>query len=206
MSDHDQSRAAFEDAKHNAAYAENFVDKRSYFRLDLYVRCSYRIVSREDALVNPLPRDLDATAMMQYFSTDLSLINQKIDELMREIGAKSPLLANLFAVFNTKMDAILEAIDSDQLIEVVAKKFMNLSAGGVLLEMHEDISETDKVDLLFKLGKDIAPIMIRAMVTRIDEGFPHKVALEFEDIMSQDRQYLTAYLFKKQIDEKRALR
>ncbi|MDY0136311.1 MAG: PilZ domain-containing protein [Thiomicrospira sp.] len=176
-------------------------EQRSFFRIDVMLPCSYRILSQEDAASKPLPSNPDASYIEKYFMDNLGELDEQITQLIGQINSRSSVLASVLSAMNSKINFLLQTIDEDQLTHSIPQRMVNLSAGGIAFELHEPVKNSDKVDLLLKPLRDESPILVRCKIVKIvPKDNVNIVAMEFEEISEDDRRKIVYFIQTKEIE------
>lgn len=179
-------------------------DQRSFYRIDVMMPCSYRILSKLEAENSPLPDAPDAQYIEEYFMQNLTQLDQQINDVISHINQKSSLLATALTAMNSKINFILHTIDEKQLTRAIPQRLVNLSGGGIAINIEEKIEETDKLDLLIKPLTNEAPILVRCNVVKItplnDDTAGLNVALSYNNLSEDDRRKLVYFIQAKEIE------
>ncbi|BCN92956.1 hypothetical protein THMIRHAM_07410 [Thiomicrorhabdus immobilis] len=179
-------------------------DQRSYYRIDVIMPCSYRILSLEQAIETALPSTPDAKYIEEYFMENLSQLDAQINEVISHINQKSSLLASALTAMNSKINFLLQTIDEKQLSRAIPQRLVNLSGGGIAIDVEEDVKITDKVDLLIKPLQNESPILVRCDVVSVtplaDGSEGSTIALSYQSLSEDDRRKLVYFIQAKEIE------
>lgn len=179
-------------------------NSRSFFRIDVMLPCSYRIVSKEEALEEALPVNPDSSYIEKHFMENLTGLDEHLQSLINQIGTKSSMLADALTALNSKINFVLETIDEKQLIQAIPHKMVNISAGGVAIKVNEPVTLDDKVDLLIQPLADESPILVRCNIVKVmpdkDLSSTSTVALEYQNMSEDDRRKLVYFIQSKEIE------
>lgn len=179
-------------------------DKRSYYRIDVIMPCSYRVLSPEQADKTVLPSSPDAKYIEEYFMTNLSQLDEQINEVIAQINQKSALLASAMTAMNSKINFLLQTIDEKQLSRAIPQRLVNLSGGGIAIDIEDEINLSDKVDLLIKPLVNESPILVRCDVISItpstEDEMTKTVALSYQALAEDDRRKLVYFVQSKEIE------
>ncbi|WP_019894327.1 PilZ domain-containing protein [Hydrogenovibrio halophilus] len=182
----------------------NSQNSRSFYRIDVMLPCSYRIISAESAEQNPIPAHPDANYIERYFLEDFGELEQQIQDVIGEIGQKSALVATALSALNNKINFMLQTIDQKQLVAAIPQRMVNLSAGGMAFQVQDEVQKTDMVDLLLQPLADEAPILVRAKIVKIipESKNPSSktIALEYIHMTEEDRRKLVYFIQSKEIE------
>lgn len=179
-------------------------DKRSYYRIDVIMPCSYRILSAEEAEETQLPSTPDSKYIEDYFMTNLTQLDEHINEVVSQINQKSTVLASALTAMNSKINFLLQTIDEKQLSRAIPQRLVNLSGGGIAIDVEEDVTVEDKIDLLIKPLPDEAPILVRCDIVSVkplankEEGAT--IALSYQSLSEDDRRKLVYFIQSKEIE------
>lgn len=183
------------------------ISQRSFFRIDVMLPCSYRIISATEADQHPLPTNPDAGYIEKYFMDNIEELDHQIDSLIKQIGERSQITAAVLTALNSKINFLMQTLDEKQLTHSIPQKMVNLSAGGIALHIPEPINQNNKVDILIRPLRDESPILLRCKVVSIqpqDDG--NFVALEFENLTENNRRKLVYFIQNKEIEHVNAMR
>ncbi|VAW48559.1 hypothetical protein MNBD_GAMMA04-1371 [hydrothermal vent metagenome] len=179
-------------------------DQRSFFRIDVMMPCSYRILSKQEAESTPLPFTPDAKYIEEYFMQNLAQLDEQINEVISLINQKSTLLATALTAMNSKINFILSTVNNKQLTRAIPQRLVNLSAGGIAINIDEKIEATDKLDLLIKPLPNEDPILVRSNIVKItplnETSSGAIVALSYENLSEEDRRKLVYFIQAKEIE------
>ncbi len=179
-------------------------DKRSFYRIDVMMPCSYRILSQEEAENSPLPLSIDCTYIEEYFMENLAQLDQQITDIISQINQKSSLLASALMAMNSKINFVMQTIDEKQLSRAIPQKLVNLSGGGIAIDIKESVSLTDKIDLLIKPLANEPPILVRCDIISItpldDLSERSTIALSYQNLSEDDRRKLIYFIQAKEVE------
>jgi len=179
-------------------------DQRSYYRIDVIMPCSYRILTQEAAENTLLPTSPDAKYIEEYFMENLSQLDEQINEVISHINQKSSLLATALTAMNSKINFLLQTVDEKQLARAIPQRLVNLSGSGIAIDVEDDVQETDKVDLLIKPLSNESPILVRCdiiKITPLSDGSPGvTIALSYQALSEDDRRKLVYFVQAKEIE------
>jgi len=179
-------------------------DQRSFYRIDVMMPCSYRILSKLEAETTPLPFSPDTKYIEQYFMQNLAQLDEQINHVISQINQKSSILATALTAMNSKINFILSTIDNKQLTQAIPQRLVNLSGGGIAFNIEEKVSPTDKLDLLIKPLPNESPILVRCNIVKITplnkESSGTMVALSYENLTEEDRRKLVYFIQAKEIE------
>jgi len=179
-------------------------EHRSFFRLDVMLPCSYRVLTQEEAQKSPLPDKPNPDFIEHYFMENLTELNKQIDDLIIQISGKSALMGSALNAINSKLDFLLQSIDTKQLTRTIPTRMINISGNGVAIQIDEPITKEHIVDLLIKPLEDEDPILVRCNIVNIKKQAScincNWVALTYQHISEDDRRKLIYFLQQKEIE------
>ncbi len=179
-------------------------EHRHFFRLDVMLPCSYRVLTREEAEKFPLPDKPSPDFIEHYFMENLQQLNEQISELLVQISGKSALIGSILNALNTKIDFALQSIDTKQLTRTIPTRLVNVSGNGIAIQIDEPITKDHVIDLLIKPLEDEDPILVRCDIVNIkNQGTHNWVALKYQYISEDDRRKLIYFLQQKEIEAAR---
>ncbi|WEJ63340.1 PilZ domain-containing protein [Thiomicrorhabdus lithotrophica] len=179
-------------------------DQRSYYRIDVIMPCSYRILTLQQAEETLLPSSPDSKYIEEYFMENLSQLDEQINEVISHINQKSSLLATALTAMNSKINFVLQTIDEKQLARAIPQRLVNLSGGGIAIDVVEKVQLTDKVDLLIKPLQNESPILVRCDIVKItpltNGSGGSSIALSYQSLSEDDRRKLVYFIQAKEIE------
>ncbi|WP_287962983.1 PilZ domain-containing protein [Alcanivorax sp.] len=182
-------------------------NKRGFYRLNVMIPLSYRILTEEEAQAEPLPKDEATSGYIEHHFLDtLQKIEQQLHEAVEKIATKSDLLASALHALNSKINMAMQTIDKRQLAHLMPLRRVNISGGGLAFITEESVQPTDKIDLLMQPLPDEEPILVRSHIVNIQPA-PEKgpkakrVAVEFENLTENDRRKLIFFIQKKELEQ-----
>lgn len=197
-----ESKPMTNEIKHNKPAAVSSVqNRRRHFRMDLKVGFGFKILTPQEAEQSVLPRGQDIYEVIDYFGSDLCKMNEEFLQLLTQIKLKSKPLGIMFEILNNKLNMILSSMDQKDVGLVLPQRKVNLSGNGLGFATARQAKVGDYVDLMIKLNREDALVLIRSKVVRVIQGEPNYLGLHFEDIIEQDRRRIISYLFDKQVLE-----
>lgn len=179
-------------------------DKRSFYRIDVMMPCSYRILSDKEAKERALPMSADAQYIEEYFMEYLAQLDLQINDVISQINQKSSLLGTALTAMNSKINFVLQTIDEKQLTRAIPQRLVNVSGSGVAIDIEEDVHITDKIDLLIKPLDNESPILVRCDIVKItplnDNSKGSTVALTYQNLSEDDCRKLVYFIQAKEIE------
>ncbi|MBN2864634.1 MAG: PilZ domain-containing protein [Thiotrichales bacterium] len=180
-------------------------DKRLFYRIDVMMPCSFRIVSHETLDTDVLPSHPDSKYIEDYFMKDLNELDDQISEVISQINVKSSLLASALSAMNSKLNFMMQTIDADQLTRAIPQRLVNLSGGGISFVVNEHVDTRNKMDLLIHPISSEKPILVRcdiissAALSKDDDAY--RVSLQFQSLPEEDRRKLVYFIQAKEIEQ-----
>ncbi len=181
-------------------HLKSIQNRRRHFRMDIKAGFGFKILSPEQAEITRLPRDQDVYDIIDYFGSDLCKMNEEFLQLLTKIKVKSKPLGIMFEILNNKLNMILSTMDQKDIGLVLPQRKINLSGNGLGLATARQANLGDIVDVMIKLSREDALILIRSRVVRLVPGEPNYLGLYFEDVIEQDRRRIISFLFDKQVE------
>jgi hypothetical protein len=187
-------------------------DQRLFFRIDVMLPCSYRVLSAQQAEKLVLPDTPDSQYIEEYFMHNLAELDAQIQEVIGQINQKSGLLASALMAMNSKINFMMQTIDTSQLSRAIPQMLVNLSANGISFTVDEAPELTDKVDLLIQPIESEPPVLVRCDIVKITpthtqgEEPRYQMALAFNNISEDDRRKLVFFIQAKEIEYARQQR
>lgn len=179
-------------------------DQRLFYRIDVIMPCSYRIVGQDDLDNISLPDNPDSKYIENYFMKNLTQLDDQISEVISQINVKSSLLASALDAMNTKINFMLQTIDADQLTRAIPQRLVNLSGGGISFVVNEAVDTRDKIDLLIHPIKTEKPILIRCDIVNVapltKEKESYRVSLKYQSLPEDERRKLVYFIQTKEIE------
>ncbi|WP_040725726.1 PilZ domain-containing protein [Thiomicrorhabdus sp. Kp2] len=179
-------------------------DQRSYYRIDVIMPCSYRILTLQEAEQTLLPTSPDSKYIEEYFMENLTQLDEQINEVISHINQKSSLLATALTAMNSKINFMLQTIDEKQLARAIPQRLVNLSGSGIAIDIEEEVQMTDKIDLLIKPLANESPILVRCDIVNISpltDGSPGStISLSYQALAEDDRRKLVYFIQAKEIE------
>jgi len=178
-------------------------DKRLFYRIDVMMPCSYRIVSQAQIESDSIPIHPDSKYIEDYFMKDLNELDDQISEVISQINVKSSLLASALSAMNSKLNFMMQTIDADQLTRAIPQRLVNLSGGGISFVLNEAVDTRDKIDLLIHPISTEKPILVRCDIvsstalTKDDDSY--RVSLQFQSLPEDDRRKLVYFIQAQEI-------
>jgi|GEM_PF-1229484 len=179
------------------------IGQRSYFRIDVMMRCKFKIIPAQEVPKRALPSDMPLNFIESFMMQDVMELDQKINDTIVRINESSSLLATALNLINSKISFLMETVDASQMIKSIPYRPVNLSGNGIAFDIDQDIDIDDKVDLLMKPLEDEDPILVRSSVVHIQPkefGSINRVALTYDDLKEKDRQKLVFFIQAKEIE------
>lgn len=180
-------------------------DKRLFYRIDVMMPCSYRIIRHNSPEDETLPNQPDSKYIEDYFMKDLVELEDQISEVISQINVKSSLLASALSAMNSKLNFMMQTINADQLTRAIPQRLVNLSGGGISFVLNEQVDTRDQIDLLIHPIQNEKPILVRCDIvsstalTKDDDSY--RVSLKYTALPENDRRKLVYFIQAKEIEQ-----
>lgn len=189
--------------------SQDKAQNRAYYRIDVLLPMSYRVLSAEEAR-NPLPATADSLFIEQYFMTELSEIDQRIEHAIALISEKSTIMAGALRAINDKLNFLAHTMDENAIKHAIPTIPVNLSAGGMSFDVAQKIEHGAIIDLLLVLDTRANPLLLRSEVVKIipQPDGQNMVAVQFHHVSEEARRQLVFFIQSKEIElarEKRGI-
>lgn len=179
------------------------MDKRSFFRINVMLPCSYHIMSPKKAKENPLPSSTSTAYIEKYFLEDLAQLDKQIHDIIAQIDQKSSMMSTALTAINSKVNFVLQTISEKSLSRAIPQRMVNISASGLAFDVEEAPNITDIVDILIKPLKEKDPILLRCKIINIIRGIDCEtcftISIEFQNIKEEDRRNLIAFIQQQEL-------
>ena len=185
-------------------------DQRLFYRIDVTVPCSYRIIPHDSIESEPLPSDPDAKYIEDYFMKDLIRLEDQICEAITQINCKSSLLASALDAMNSKLNFMMQTISAEQLTRAIPQRLVNLSGSGISFVLKKKVDPRDKMDLLIHPIENEKPILVRCDVVSVvaleESSCDYRVSLKFQSLPEDERRKLIYFIQAKEIEQAKEAR
>lgn len=174
-------------------------DRRRFFRINDTLRLSYRVLSDEET-----QSQLGGVIDPADVTTLLANYDKTIKSVLGQLKIEQPLVANLLAAMNGKINCVVDQLDIDsQLVEQIAHKIreVNISACGVAFNVDEpiDIGKVLLLDLL--LQPDDVHIYVHGAVIMRGMNEPDGgcyIRVNFSNMSTSDQELLIQHIVRRQ--------
>ncbi|MEK9712561.1 MAG: PilZ domain-containing protein [Thalassolituus sp.] len=172
-------------------------ERRRYFRLDDEVILDFEAISHDEAR--------HWKERQQDHRNELAELDRDIAGLLHQMQAQNPVVAQLFDLFNRKINLVNSPLKSSEKSEHTATEVrtrVNLSACGMAFHTREPLSENDNLRLQMQLKPSNVPVTLMGTVVGIentgDANSPYLVRINFEGLREAEQEILIHHLFQLQ--------
>ena len=171
-------------------------ERRRYFRIDETIGITYHVVDgdhQEEQHIKPMP---DALSLVSQH-------DEKIQQLMSEVARENPKVAQLVALFNQKLERIVNHFMLDsQLVGRIARrvKEANISACGIAFENDEEINAGARLNLELTIFPSEKKILAKGIVVSCKPSIPNSWywRIDFYGMSDQSQELLIQHIVKSQ--------
>jgi c-di-GMP-binding flagellar brake protein YcgR len=191
-------------------------DRRQFYRISDMVVLSYRVV--QEASLTEAAQRIESEKLDRNNVHSLMLfMESRLQGTINRIGEEQPALAQALDLLNKKLgllervlNATSEYGDKHQALESEQVREVNLSAGGLAFNGRSSLAIGAHLELSLALLPDYRFIRAYGHVVNCRAGEfpdqPFQIAVEFEYIDEDDREFLVQHIFKLQTQELRRQR
>lgn len=189
-------------------------ERRRYFRIDDCVRLTYRQVSPDEMEAGI--RQLDEGKLDQFtLMSSLTALNGQMAIHMRRIQNRDPDVALYLKSLDQKIELLAQALVAQDVSLLTQSGVpVNLSAGGLGLDVSEPIEAGTMLELKMLLLPSFTGLVTYAEVVRCEQlspseqatGHSHRLNLEFRHLREQDQDLLIRHILRRQGEQLRAER
>ncbi len=182
---------------------ENLADeRREFFRIDDSIRLSYRVIDADE-----VPVDIEERVHNDRFSvmTRLQAISQNLSAALHRIEQRDHDVADYLKALDDKITLLGQSFLSEEgeLLGAPSRD-VNLSAGGLAMDVDEPLVVGDRVEIKLLLLPDYCGVLAYGEVVgvetsaRPDGDFPHHVRINFTLIRDVDQDALIRHIMRRQ--------
>jgi hypothetical protein len=177
-------------------------ERREYFRIDDSIQVSYRLVDAAS-----VPVDIDARLQNDRFSvmTRLQAISQHLSAAFHRIEQRDPDVADYLKALDQKIDLLGQSfLAEEQDLLGQPSRSVNLSAGGLAMDVVEKLTVGDMVEIKLLLLPSYTGVLAYGEVVGVDEvsnpqkGYNYHVRINFSLIRSSDQDALIRHIMRRQ--------
>lgn len=189
-------------------------ERRRYFRIDDCVRLTYRQVTAEEMAAGI--RQLEEGRVDQLtLMSSLTALNGQMAIHMRRIQNRDPDVALYLKSLDQKIELLAQAlVAQDTSLLTQSGVPVNLSAGGMGLDVSEPIETSAMLELKMLLLPSFTGLVTYAEVVRCEQlpasdqetGHSHRLHLEFRHLRERDQDLLIRHILRRQGEQLRAER
>lgn len=173
-------------------------DRRRYFRISDNIGLAYQVIAGDQTDLGRVRSEpVRMSALLAEHDT-------AIVRLLQELRSRDPLVGELAARLNEKINGIVNQLDrATQMVEQTAHKIVavNISACGLGFHSDEPIAPHAQVQLDMVLLPDNKRLLTPARVIACepqDKGY--YVRMDYVDLGAADQEYLIQHIVKRQGD------
>ncbi len=188
MSKHEQDKAADE--------------RREFFRIDDSIRVNYRVID-----ASSVPVDIDERVSNDRFSvmTRLQGISQHLSAAFHRIEQRDPDVADYLKALDEKINLLGQSFLAEEK-ELLGQpsQSVNLSAGGLAMDVAEQLTTGDRVEIKLLLLPSYTGVLAYGEVVAVDDnpqpddGYPYHVRINFTLIRNIDQDALIRHILRRQ--------
>lgn len=176
-------------------------NNRSFFRIDTMIPCGYRILTAEEANRKE-PADIQDTQYIEeHFLNDLHKLDEQIKESIVKFSERSNVLGKTLAALDSKLNFIIQTIDTKSLSKSIPLRMVNISASGIMFNVEEKIDINSKVEILLQLPEEDA-FIISCDVANIkpQTDGSSSVALKYKGISEENTRKIIFFIQTKELE------
>jgi len=189
-------------------------ERRRYFRIDDCVRLTYRQVTPEEMAEGI--RQLEEGQVDQLtLMSSLTALNGQMAIHMRRIQNRDPDIALYLKSLDQKIELLAQAlVAQDTSLLTQSGVPVNLSAGGMGLDVAEPVATGSMLELKMLLLPSFTGLVTYAEVVRCEElpsadqatEYGYRLHLEFRHLRERDQDLLIRHILRRQGEQLRAER
>lgn len=181
---------------------ENQDERREFFRIDDTIRVSYRRVDAQE-----LSRKIAASGQGVEGSftimTRMQAVSQHLSASLRRIEQRDPDIADYLKALDEKINLLAQSFLEDEGLLGQQIKAVNISAGGIALDSAESLKTGDCLEIKLMLLPSLTGIVAFGEVVGVapskeNEGYPHRLRINFTHIKDADRDALIRHILRRQ--------
>jgi hypothetical protein len=178
-------------------------ERRAFFRIDDSIQVNYRVISQ-----NELPESIDEVLKgTDRFTvmTRLQAISQHLSAPLHRIEQRDPDIADYLKALDEKINLLGQSflVQENELLEHPSLS-VNLSAGGIALDIAEKLELGNLVELKLLLLPSYTGVVAYGEVIGIEEsltgeeGYPYHTRVNFTLIRNSDQDALIRHITRRQ--------
>jgi len=189
--------------------AQQFEEKREYFRIDDQSQLAYQIVTAAEATLKKQSLSPQLKQRAKWME-DLEDIDRVSASALTDVYEQSAGLVTYLNALNQKIQILLEAlIEISTQNENTPLQHINISEGGMAFNSQEYIAPQTYLAISLLLRPTSRPFLCIAGVVTCQvldgEGdLAYRIGVNFTDIQDTDRQTLSAHILRLQMVRRRA--
>jgi hypothetical protein len=182
-------------------------DRRRFFRIGDELNLFYKRIDEKQA--NEVHRIPDNILTNCSLATALEMVSQDSAVLLRRLDKTLPEVADYFRLIETKIDLIGQAIvmQGCQIKENDTRN-VTVSATGLAFECEEALKKGEYLEIRILLVSSMEVIVTYGKVIHCknssagdDSHYPYVVGVNFINMKDEDRELLSRYVIKKQLQQ-----
>ncbi|MCU7923692.1 MAG: PilZ domain-containing protein [Candidatus Thiodiazotropha sp. (ex Dulcina madagascariensis)] len=178
-------------------------ERREFFRIDDSIRVSYRVITAEElpeSIDDQLHGDDRFTVM-----TRLQALSQHLSAPLHRIEQRDPDVADYLKVLDEKINLLGQSLLAEErgLLDRPSQS-VNLSAGGLAMDITESLQEGDLVEIKLLLLPSYTGVVAYGEVVGVDDStegdadYPYHIRINFNLIRNSDQDALIRHIMRRQ--------
>ncbi|MCU7906311.1 MAG: PilZ domain-containing protein [Candidatus Thiodiazotropha sp. (ex Epidulcina cf. delphinae)] len=187
----------------NEEWGKSPDERREFFRIDDSIQVSYRVITAEelpDSIDDHLYGDDRFTVM-----TRLQAISQHLPAPLHRIEQRDPDVADYLKVLDEKINLLGQSfLAGEQGLLDRPSQSVNLSAGGLAMDITESLQEGDLVEIKLLLLPTYTGVVAYGEVVGVDDSteggvdYPYHIRINFNLIRNSDQDALIRHIMRRQ--------
>ncbi|MES9990703.1 MAG: PilZ domain-containing protein [Candidatus Thiodiazotropha sp.] len=178
-------------------------ERREFFRIDDSIQVSYRVIA-QDELPSSIDEQLQGTDRFTVM-TRLQTISQHLSAPLHRIEQREPDVADYLKALDEKINLLGQSFlaDENELLNRPSRT-VNLSAGGLAMDITEKLGVGDLVELKLLLLPSYTGIIAYGEVVGIEETadadptYPYHIRINYNLIRNSDQDALIRHITRRQ--------
>jgi hypothetical protein len=177
-------------------------ERREFFRIDDSIQVSFQQIAPES-----VPTDIDERMQNDRFSvmTRMQAISQHLSAALHRIEQRDPDVADYLKALDEKINLLGQSfLAEEQELMGEPTRSVNLSAGGLAMDVTEEMSIGDRVEIKLLLLPSYTGVLAYGEVVGVEpntqpqEPYPHHVRINFTLIRPSDQDALIRHILRRQ--------
>lgn len=180
---------------------DSIQDKRDFYRIEDLLALDYRVIGGPDLA------DAQFGSPQFHMLSELQVLEQESQHLLRQIGERDRSLASYLKIVNKRIELIARTLVSQAADTPTHKLLVTLSEGGMSFAATEPLAPETWLALRLVLMPSPLGLVIPARVLRCDPAESTgnwTIGVSFEALSDPERQLLARHILQKQAQEIRA--